>query len=38
MWPGAASATLEEALTTALAAPQGPVWIDIPKDVQSAEI
>lgn len=38
MWPGAARATLEEALTTALAAPQGPVWIDIPKDVQSAEI
>jgi acetolactate synthase-1/2/3 large subunit len=29
-------ATLEDAMRVALAAPGGPVWVDIPKDVQSA--
>jgi acetolactate synthase I/II/III large subunit len=34
--PAAVEVVLQDNLRIALEAPQGPVWIDIPKDVQSA--
>lgn len=38
MWPAQLATTLDDMLDKATAAPHGPVWLDIPKDVQSAEI
>ena len=38
MTPGRAVAQLESLYEYALAAPRGPVWADLPKDIQNSEI
>lgn len=38
MWPRQAMVDLNALTAEALAHPQGPVWLDIPKDLQNAEL
>lgn len=38
MWPDHVRYHLDRLATRALTAPQGPVWLDIPKDVQGADV